>query len=202
MRKKNETVHLLVLDQSQNDAEEMVSLLRNSGRATRAHRVTSEEDLLESLKEHSWDLFLAREEETEFNALTSLSHIKRLDKDIPFIVLNDALNDEAIVSYMKAGAQDVIPFTDRKHLILAINRELNNLYERRNRRSIEVHLREAEKRCQLLLDSSKDAIAYINDGMHIYANSSYMDFLGYDDIDELICIPVLDTLTPDSQGRV
>lgn len=201
MRKKNETVHLLVLDQSQNDAEEMVSLLRNSGKATRAHRVTSEEDLLESLKEHSWDLFLAREEETEFNALASLSHIKRLDKDIPFIVLNDSLNDEAIVSYMKAGAQDVIPFTDRKHLILAINRELNNLYERRNRRSIEVHLREAEKRCQLLLDSSKDAIAYINDGMHIYANSSYMDFLGYDDIDELICIPVLDTLTPDSQDE-
>lgn len=201
MRKKNETVHLLILDQSQNDAEEMVSLLRNSGRATRAHRVTSEEDLLESLKEHSWDLFLAREEETEFNASTALSHIKRLDKDIPFIVLNNELNDEAIVSYMKAGAQDVIPFEDRKHLILAISRELNNLYERRNRRTIEVHLREAEKRCQLLLDSSKDAIAYINDGMHIYANSSYMEFLGYDDIDELICIPVLDTLTPDSQDE-
>lgn len=201
MRKKNETVHLLILDQSQNDAEEMVSLLRNSGRATRAHRVTSEEDLLESLKEHSWDLFLAREEETEFTASASLAHIKRLDKDIPFIVLNSRLDDESIVNYMKAGAQDVIPFEDRKHLILAINRELNNLYERRNRRSIEVHLREAEKRCQLLLDSSKDAIAYINDGMHIYANSSYMDFLGYDDIDELICIPVLDTLTQESQDE-
>jgi len=200
MRKKNETVHLLILDQSQNDAEEMVSLLRNSGRATRAHRVTSEEDLLDSLKEHSWDLFLAREEDVEFDASAALSHIKRLDKDIPFIILNNALNDEAIVNYMRAGAQDVIPFEDRKHLVLAINRELTNLYERRNRRSIEVHLREAEKRCQLLLDSSKDAIAYINDGMHIYANGSYMDFMGYDDVDDLICIPVLDTLTPDSQA--
>ena len=201
MRKKNETVHLLILDESQNDAEEMVSLLRNSGRATRAHRVTSEEDLLESLKEHSWDLFLAREEDVEFDASAALSHIKRLDKDIPFIVLNTALNDEAIVSYMRAGAQDVIPFNDRKHLVLVINRELTNLYERRNRRSIEVHLREAEKRCQLLLDSSKDAIAYINDGMHIYANASYMDFMGYDDVDDLICIPVLDTLTSDSQDE-
>lgn len=201
MRKKNETVHLLILDQSQNDAEEMVNLLRNSGRATRAHRITSEEDLLESLKEHSWDLFIAREEETEFTASDSLSHIKRLDKDIPFIVLNSQLDDESIVKYMKAGAQDVIPFEDRKHLILAINRELNNLYERRKRRSTEIHLREAEKRCQLLLDSSKDAIAYINDGMHIYANSSYMDFLGYDDIDDLICIPVLDTLTQESQDE-
>lgn len=201
MRKKNETVHLLILDQSQNDAEEMVSLLRNSGRATRAHRVTSEEDLLESLKEHSWDLFLAREEETEFDTSAALSHIKRLDKDIPFIVLNNDLNDEAIVNYMKAGAQDVIPFEDRKHLVLVINRELTNLYERRSRRAIEIHLREAEKRCQLLLDSSKAAIAYINDGMHIYANGSYMDFMGYDDPDDLICIPVLDTLTADSQDE-
>ena len=36
--------------------------------------------------------------------------------------------------------------------------------------------------------------------MHIYANTSYMDFLGYDDIDEMICIPVLDTLSSDSQA--
>lgn len=201
MQKKNATVHLLILDPDQNDAESLVSLLRNSGKATRAHRITSEEDLEEALKANNWDLLLARDLDQEFNADDALAMIRRLDKDIPFILLTEDDNRERTVAVMKAGAQDTVPFAHTDQLVLTVNRELSALDDRRRRRVLESHLREAEQRCQLLLESSKDAIAYINDGMHIYANQSYMEFLGYDDIDDLICIPVLDTLTPDSQDK-
>ncbi|PIE43905.1 MAG: diguanylate cyclase [Gammaproteobacteria bacterium] len=201
MKKRNETVHLLILDQSQNDAESMVSLLRNSGRATRAHRVTSREDLQEHLSDHLWDLFLAREQNAEFDARAALAEIKRLDKDIPFIVLTEDYDKEQIPELLKLGAQDAIPFEYKNHLVHAINRELKNLNERRLRRSADIHLYEAEKRCELLLDSSKDAIAYVNDGMHVYANQSYLDFFDYEDMDEMMCIPILDTLTKDSQEK-
>jgi len=166
MTSRNQTLHLLILDQSQNDAEHLVSLLRNAGRATRAHRITSEEDLQEKLKEHPWDLFLAHNEKSEFST-------------------KDAL----------------IPFDSSRHLLFAIRRELTNLEFRRHRKSLSIHLREAEKRCKLLLDSSKDAIAYTNEGMHIYANASYIEFLGYDDMDELMCIPLLDTLGSEDQTK-
>lgn len=199
MQKKTATVHLLILDPSQNDAESLVSLLRNAGKATRAHRVTSEEDLEETLKSGSWDLFLAREGDEELSAEAALAMVRRMEKDVPFIVLTEGDDREQRVATLKSGAQDTVPADARDWLLLVINRELAALEERRRRRALESHLREAEQRCQLLLKSSKDAIAYINDGMHIYANQSYMDFLGYDDIDDLICIPVLDTLTPDSQ---
>ncbi len=201
MQKKNATVHLLILDPSQNDAESLVSLLRNSGKATRAHRITSEEDLEETLKAGNWDLLLARDLEQEFSADDALAMIRRMDKDIPFILLTEQESRERTVAMIKAGAQDTVPFEYTDMLVLVVNRELAALEERRRRRVLESHLREAEQRCQLLLESSKDAIAYINDGMHIYANQSYMEFLGYDDIDELICIPVLDTLTPESQEK-
>ena len=45
-------------------------------------------------------------------------------------------------------------------------------------------LREAEKRCQLLLDSSVDAIAYVHEGMHIYANRAYLELFGFDDAED------------------
>eukprot|EP00003_Mantamonas_plastica_P029117 TRINITY_DN6855_c0_g1_i1.p3 TRINITY_DN6855_c0_g1~~TRINITY_DN6855_c0_g1_i1.p3 ORF type:complete len:695 (-),score=170.78 TRINITY_DN6855_c0_g1_i1:16564-18648(-) len=199
MQKKNATVHLLILDPSQNDAESLVSLLRNSGKATRAHRITSEEDLEETLKSGNWDLLLARDTDQEFGADEALAMIRRMDKDIPFILLTKDQSRERKVSVMKAGAQDTVPEDYSDLLVLVVNRELAALDERRRRRALDSHLREAEQRCQLLLESSKDAIAYINDGMHIYANQSYMEFLGYDDIDDLICVPVLDTLTSESQ---
>lgn len=201
MQKNNTTVHLLILDPSQNDAESVVSLLRNAGRATRAHRITSEEDLEEALKTSTWDLLLARDVEQEFGPDDALAMIKRMDKDIPFIVLTEEVDRERSVAMIRAGAQDSLPFEYSDLLVLVAKRELAALDERRRRRILESHLREAEQRCQLLLESSKDAIAYINDGMHIYANQSYMELLGYDDIDEMICIPVLDTLTPDSQEK-
>ncbi|NMT65470.1 EAL domain-containing response regulator [Marinobacter orientalis] len=202
MQKKNATVHLLILDPSQNDAETFVSLLRNSGKATRAHRITSEEDLEETLKTGNWDLLLARDDvDQEFGPDGALAMIRRMDKDIPSILLTNEFSRERTVAVMKAGAHDAVPFENTDQLVLVVNRELGALDDRRRRRTLESHLREAEQRCQLLLESSKDAIAYINDGMHIYANQSYMDFLGYDDIDDLICIPVLDTLTPESQEK-
>lgn len=200
MQKQNATVHLLILDPSQNDAESMVSLLRNSGKATRAHRITSEEDLEEALKNNNWDLLLARDTEQEFSADDALAMIRRMDKDIPCLFLTAEESRERTVAVMKAGAQGTVQFDHNDLIILKAKRELAALEERRRRRALESHLREAEQRCQLLLESSKDAIAYINDGMHIYANQSYMEFLGYDDIDDLICIPVLDTLTPESQN--
>lgn len=201
MQKNKTTVHLLILDPSQNDAESVVSLLRNAGRATRAHRITSEEDLEEALKTSTWDLLLARDVDQEFGPDNALAMIKRMDKDIPVILLTETYDRERTVGIVRAGAQDALPYEYSDLLVLVAKRELAALDERRRRRVLESHLREAEQRCQLLLESSKDAIAYINDGMHIYANQSYMELLGYDDIDELICIPVLDTLTPKSQEK-
>ena len=77
MQKQKTTVHLLIMDPSQNDAESLVSLLRNSGRATRAHRVTSDEDLDEAIRTGQWDLFLARDNHTEFTPDDALATIRR-----------------------------------------------------------------------------------------------------------------------------
>src|SRR5690606_34847666 len=160
MQKNTATVHLLILDPSQNDAESVVSLLRNAGRATRAHRITSEEDLEDSLKTGTWDLLLARDLEQEFSPDDALAMVKRMDKDVPFILMSQSYDRERAVGLMKAGAQDIVPFEYSDHLVLVVKRELAALEERRRRRLLESHLRESEQRCQLLLESSKDAIAY------------------------------------------
>lgn len=199
MATKTQTVRLLVLSPSQNDAESLVSMLRNTGKATRAHRILHEDDLLEALKGQVWDLCVARQAEGEFGHRDVLAHILRLDKDIPFILLSDQYDPKLIVETMKLGAVDVVPVDDSSRLILVIERELRNLEERRRRRALDIHLREAEKRCQLLLESSMDAIAYVSDGMHVHANQAYLRLFGYEDLDELMCIPLMDTVAEQNQ---
>ena len=80
-------VRLLILDNSKNRAEELIVLLRNSGRATRAQAVDSHESLQSLLKAQPWDLFLGRPEANDLTAEQAVGLIREFERDIPFVLL-------------------------------------------------------------------------------------------------------------------
>ncbi len=194
------TIRLLILEDSENEAERIVSLFRNSGHATRAHRIASLDDLNDALK-NIWDLCIAADNSEQLDPLTCLQAIHKMARDIPFIQLCQDESSDTLTDALQMGAQDAVPQGEDERLVLVAKRELNNLEERRARRAAEVALRETEKRCQLLLESSVDAIAYVHDGMHIYANSAYLQLFGYVDPDEMEGMPMIDLIASSDQSH-
>lgn len=201
MSKPIKTIHLLILDPSSNEAEQTINVLRNTGYAVRATQVLTDEELQAALERQAWDLMLAKAHNKALSPLDALKLIHVNDRDIPFLCLTQNYTPEAVVEALTAGMQDILPDGDSQRLRLIVERELNNLDERRRRRRAETLLLEAEKRCNLLLDSSRDAIAYIHDGMHIYANKSYMDLFGYGSMDDLECMPIMDMLSSEDHDK-
>jgi diguanylate cyclase (GGDEF)-like protein/PAS domain S-box-containing protein len=193
MAPQKKTIRLLILEDSQNEAERLVSLFRNAGQATRVHRLTSSEDLAEVLQQ-TWDLLINAPTSVNLDPSEAIGAIRKQAKDIPVIQLIDGNDVDAITDALALGAHGALPQGEDEWLILVAKRELANLEERRARRSAELALREAEKRCQLLLESSVDAIAYVHDGMHIYANRAYLELFGYEDVDELEGMPMIDLI--------
>lgn len=189
-----EALHLLLLTQSPNEAEAIVSLLRNAGNATRAHFIQSFDEFCEQIQGKSWDLVLAYPEVRDISHLQLLEQIKRTNLDLPLVLLTKDINPEIMIESLMAGARTIVPIEEQQLLLLVIQRELANLFNRREVRNLEVRLRDAEKRCQILLDSSRDAIAYVHDGMHIYGNQIYLELFGYQTADELAGIPILDMI--------
>ena len=200
MAPQKKTIRLLILEDSQNEAERLVSLFRNAGQATRVHRLTSSEDLADVLQQ-TWDLLINAPTSTNLDPSEAIGAIRKQAKDIPVIQLIDGNYTDAITEALTLGAQGALPQGEDEWLILVAVRELANLEERRARRSAELALREAEKRCQLLLESSVDAIAYVHDGMHIYANRAYLELFGYDDVEELEGMPMIDLIASCDQGE-
>lgn len=192
-------VRLLILDDSQNNAERLVSLLRNAGHATRAHRITSIEDLQESLQQN-WDLCLAAPQTSFMSAADANAIIIRQSRDIPFVLIAKGLTDSIRTEALTGGMHDAVSDTSDALLALIVKRELASLAARRQQRIAEQSLRETEKRCQLLLDSSVDAIAYVHDGMHIYANQAYIRLFGYDDADDLAAEPMVGLIAAKDQA--
>ncbi|GAB6388392.1 EAL domain-containing protein [Stutzerimonas marianensis] len=199
MAPQKKTIRLLILEDSQNEAERLVSLFRNAGQATRVHRLTSSEDLADVLQQ-TWDLLISAPRSENLEPSEAISAVRKQGKDIPIIQLIEGNDAEAITEALMLGAQRALPQGEDEWLVLVASRELANLEDRRARRSAELALREAEKRCQLLLDSSVDAIAYVHDGMHIYANRAYLELFGYEDVEELEGMPMIDLIASCDQA--
>lgn len=201
---KSETTRLLLINDNASEVERLLSMLRNSGHTMRSQHVPSIEGLEKLLGDQAWDLLLAVDTAKSCDPKAALRSIKKLDKDIPAIFLTETDPDEfamALIDGLKAGARDVVILDDDQHLLMVMARELGNLQERRERRTADRKLLASEKRCQQLLDSSRDAIAYVEDGMFLYANQSFAERFGYKETDDIISIPVIDIVAAADQDK-
>lgn len=201
MAAKSETLRLLVLHNSADNTEEIVKSLKNAGTPTRPQLVDNLEDFEDTLHSQPWDLVLAGEDVGGCSYMDAIQAIRNRDKDIPLIVLLKAYDETVIVEALEAGAVDAIVFDQHQHVVFCIRREIKNLFHRRSHRTAESLLKETEKRCQLLLENSRDAIAYVHDGMHIYANTSYVELFGYESGEDLEGMPVIDLVAKEDLGN-
>lgn len=129
-------------------------MLHNAGRPARAQYVESDEALNKLLQEKGWDLLIAHDETTNLVPQDAIRVIRRLNKDIPTILLTDKEGSHPVVEGMKMGAADVVRLDEDQHLLLVIERELNALEQREHRRFAERRHKEVERRNQQLLDLS------------------------------------------------
>lgn len=192
---------LTVFDASE-EAETLINALRNAGHIVRDIRVEGEEDMHNALEENPIDIIFVKLKMAGFSAKQAVEVLLRFGRDIPLIVITLPGKETAAIDILKAGARDVVSEDQTDRLKHIVKREVNDLRERRNHRRCEQMLRETEKRAKALIDSSRDAIAYVHDGMHIYANSAYLKMFGYEDIDDVMGMPIMDMVSSEDHPRL
>ncbi|MCC1496947.1 EAL domain-containing protein [Alcanivorax sp. 1008] len=190
-----EHVRLLIVHDSQDDAEQLMNSLRNAGKVTRAEIALSEDDFIRAVKSGSWELIVCRPEVAGCSYQKILAHLNRLGKALPMIVLVDALTPAVMAEALSAGARMVAPMSERDLLMLVIDRQIEYLSLRKELQYSQLALHDAEKRLSVLMDQSRDAIAYVVDGMHIHANDVYLERFGYASSDDLAGMPIMDMVS-------
>jgi EAL domain-containing protein (putative c-di-GMP-specific phosphodiesterase class I) len=98
----------------------------------------------------------------------------------------------ALQDALQAGAVDVVAANAPVEVALVARRELGHAFKVRDYTRMQRALREAEQRCQLLLEGSRAAIAYVHEGMHIYANEAYLRLFRFAGADDLLGLPLMD----------
>lgn len=196
MAKQDNPLRLVLVDDSVEDAEAIVSGLRNAGIAVRPLRPSGAEELEAVLAGQAIDLVLAAQRPGALPLAEVAQRVQASGKDIPLIAVSDAVDEAGFVDALTLGARHVAP-RHRPQLLLALVRsEWGDLEARRSLRRLEARVRETERRCDALIDSSRDPIAYIHEGMHIRANAAYLEMLGLSDFEDIEGMSLLDMVAP------
>ncbi|MBT4078379.1 MAG: response regulator, partial [Gammaproteobacteria bacterium] len=195
-------IRLLIVDEGLYQAEVITSALRSSGLHVLAEHAENSDDMAEIIKQKPIDLVLFSLQLTDFTLQQAQQLIRECGRHLYIVGMASEVNDEMATEAMKLGAQDVICNSSLERLALVVKRESDNIKIWRKTVKSEKELHESEKRCQSLLANSKDAVAYVHEGMHIYANNVYMELFGNTDFDELEGMPLIDMVHTSQQDEL
>lgn len=184
-----------VLTTLADQVDRLASLLHRSGEEIELAVVAA--DTLDATV-HDAELLLAgyTSDADRARARALLGSIKSMALDIPVILIVALPDRERVVEGLRIGAADVIAHDDDQHLLQVIRRTRQARNERQERDLWRRELTESERRCERLMDSSRDAIALIRDGVYTYVNDAYAQMLGHV-TEDLLLSPVIDSIHPD-----
>ena len=197
----NQPLQLIFVSSSPNDVEEMVTTIKTSGVAVRSHIAQDAEDLTNLLNETHPHIILHTVETEEVSLEQTVATINGRAPEIPVIAVTSSENLDP-VSYMSQGAANLVNKNNGEHLKLVVNSTAKtqlHIEQLKNTASI---CEELETRCQKLMESSRDAICYIHEGMHTYANEKYLELFEFSDPEELHGLSIMDLVTADDQAKI
>jgi len=115
---------MLLVEDSQDDAEILIEELRAAGYAVDYLRVDTEAALRAALPQRPWQVVLCDIAMPQFDAWSALKVIREWQLDVPFIVVSGSVGEETAIRMMKAGAHDFLLKHNLSRLVPAIEREL------------------------------------------------------------------------------
>ncbi|MEX0584670.1 MAG: hypothetical protein WEB07_02815, partial [Natronospirillum sp.] len=155
-----------MVHRSQHDAEPLLAALRNSGQPTRCHFAASLAELEQVLQEQTFEVMCLHLDNENMGVEAAMEAVRQSGKELPVVGLIDEHLPATIESGLSLGMDDVVLAEGELSTVHALRRAHQQVLIRRRWRQLEQLLEETEHRCELLLEASRDAIAYVHEGMH------------------------------------
>ena len=187
----NDTLRLMIVDDHVEDAEAIVSTLRNAGITVRPSRPSSAEELAQML-EKPVDMVMAYVNATQIPFAQVVQSVSASSKDVPILALLNELNEDILVNVLQAGASRIALRHKPVQMLIAVRTEWQDVEARRQLRRYEAQVRETERRCDALIESSRDPIAYVHEGMFIRSNSAFLEMFGFESDEDIEGMSLLD----------
>ena len=198
----DEPLKILIVEQSHDEANRIISILRSADYRMEAQLASDEEQLQQYLSKRNWDLLIAPIGTESLPAQQIFQCIRRAERDIPVIFISDNYDPATLIEGLRLGAQDVVVKDQDQHLLKVVARSLASVGQRRLCREWERKLALAEKRSECLMNTSRFPIAVVQEGTYVYANQACASIFGFDEPEEMLCLPVIDNIAASDREKL
>lgn len=191
-------INLLIVDRSRSDADHVVKTLNGDGYQLELIQTDQAAEARSAIDYQPLDLILLR----VADELPTIAEVRLMvaeaQQDIPLIAVVDDAQRQAHrpARLLEEGADNYFYLDDADHLVAAIRKELRHSQDRKRQQSFEVRFKESEIRSQALLENIQEAIAYIHEGVHTYANPAYLRLFNYERKEDLANIQLVHMVPP------
>ncbi len=194
--KRTET-RLLIIDDNQLRYNQILNLLLGNDYQVQAL-------LLDDLKSFEkqlntpWDaIIFGRAYDLKIEQTLSLIQASE-QPNLPVLLLQpDDYQPQQYQAYIQKGIYDVVPLEPLDYFYITLIRTLSYSHLLQTEQRLTNELETIHSHTQTLVNSSHKAVALFQEGMHVKANTEYLNLFGFKQEDEIIGLPILDVLQPD-----
>jgi DNA-binding NtrC family response regulator len=174
-------IHVLIVEDSADDAELIQLELKRAGYDPLIQRVETETEMRHFLREEKWDLIASDHQMPHFSAFEALEIWKEQELDIPFFVVSGAINNEEAIALIKAGATEYIFKDNISRLGPALDREFKDVYERREKVRIGRELAASQQLYRIITENMTDTVWIMDLSTQkiTYINTAASNSFGY-----------------------
>jgi len=188
------SAYLLVIDNSPDHAQVINSFLRNSGIAVRVMSASSLGELETALKDKTPFLVLIGKSLPTTMKISQV--LLAADQHSTPVVMqvepDDTANIEAAIA---THPMLIINAEDNDQLMQVVKQHISGGKTAREYDDLLQKQEELHHRYNLLLDSARDSIAYVHEGLHVYANRAYLELLQVKTLEEIEGVSLLELMT-------
>lgn len=172
---------ILLLEDSEDDAQLIEHTLSAGGINFVARRVETREAFVEALEHSPPDLILVDFRLSGFDGHSALKLAAQRMPATPVIVVTGALPDNAAAGLLREGASDYILKDRLARLAPAVQAAMASASEKKARHTAEASLRSSELRYRRLFEEAQDGLAIIraDDGVVVDVNPYLASMVGY-----------------------
>lgn len=175
--------------------------MRSAGLNVRIDTVASRAALEESIARRDSDLLLVDWDSSIVSASDAVGMVTDARVDLPVVAMTVSIDAAMVLASSQARVAALMLREEPAHAEDIIRREYARRRQRLAMAGAEARIQELERRCDAMLESSRDAIAYVHDGMHVRANPSYLELFGVSSFDEIEGTTLLDMIEPATASR-
>ena len=194
-------LRLLIIEEAANNANAYITELRGSGFSLRSHILSDTDEPDDVIVDHEPDLILLSNSSPLMKLLPLLKLLKEVNSTAMVILLTSTTEKVSTAEFIRKGARDLVLKNDLKHLACVVKREFAYTQLRREQELVLRRYEESEARCKILMDNSRDAISYVHQGMHVYANTAYLEMFGIEQFDDIEGLPIMDLVITEKQDQ-